>query len=353
MVVAGLFTQLGLRSHERELKEFKEHLTTLFLSILFVLLAADLRIDAMRAEGWTGVATVLLLMFAARPMGVWIATRAEAGISPRERIFLSPVGPRGIIAASLASLAAMRLRAAGIEGAERLEALVFLTIFLTVFLQGLSAPVLAHFLGVITREEGRILVVGANAVARALAGISRNGGRQVLLIDTNPDHAEKAEKEGLRTLVGSAMDPEILDEAMMTDTGAFVACTESSKVKEMTAMPARTEFDLPNVHIAGGKRSTDPRVRAPPPADQAGLPRDDPDGIAVRGSGAGAGPAGGRAGHNGKRPSGGARVVKVPGRRSSDRLHATRAPFAGGPGRPAAGRHPGTLPCSRAGALRS
>src|SRR5690606_40552993 len=103
LVVGNMRTRL-----ERELREFKEQLTVLLVGLLFILLAADVRLAEVTGLGWGGVLTVLLVMFVIRPVGVALCTRGST-LSWRERAFIAWLGPRGIVAAAVASLFAQAL----------------------------------------------------------------------------------------------------------------------------------------------------------------------------------------------------------------------------------------------------
>ncbi|MBI4563590.1 MAG: cation:proton antiporter [Planctomycetes bacterium] len=249
VVAAGMVTQLGLKPHERELRQFKEQLTTLLISVLFVLLAANLRIDAMRREGWEGLATVLIVMVLIRPLNVWLCTR-RAPVTPREKLFLSWTAPRGIVAASVASLAAFKLGAAGIQEGSRVEALVFLTVFLTVIVQGSTAGFVARILGILAKETGRVIIVGANPLARAIGLRYKETGRDVVLVDTNTENCARAQAAGLEAVNGSALDRETLSQARPQEADTFLACTENVQVNEWTAQVARSEVEARQVYVA-------------------------------------------------------------------------------------------------------
>ena len=251
VVVAGLVTQLGMKPHERELRHFKEQLTTLFLSILFILLAANLDIEAMKALGIYGLITVLTVMLVIRPINVFFSTW---GGKPnfREKIFLSWTAPRGIVAASLASLAALKLASHDppIPGGAQVEALVFMTVFMTVMVQGMTAGIFARMLGILAKEEGQVLIMGSNILARKLGKLFRSAGREVTLIDTNPYHCDQAERMGLTAICGSANDREVLRQAGILDVRTFIACTENDEVNELTAQVAHDEFEAKNIFVA-------------------------------------------------------------------------------------------------------
>ncbi len=118
-------------------------LAQLAITVLFPLLAADVSWGELSPLGWGGVVCVFMLMVIVRPISIWIATIGK-DLELKEKVFLAWLAPRGIVTAAVASLFSIRLEQAGILGAGRLQGLVFLTILITVGIQGLSAKPLAN-----------------------------------------------------------------------------------------------------------------------------------------------------------------------------------------------------------------
>lgn len=144
-VVMGIVLKASNLPSESLLRRFNEQLSILANSVLFILLAADLSIASIFALGWGSVLTILVLMMIVRPIDILISTWNQ-GLKWQQQLFLSWVAPRGIVAASLASLFAVSLTKQGINGGDSIKALVFLTIIMTVFFQGLTAPWIASLL---------------------------------------------------------------------------------------------------------------------------------------------------------------------------------------------------------------
>ncbi len=264
VVAAGLTIQHGIRSYERPLREFKEQLTILLLSVLFILLSANLRLDAMKAVGVPGLVTVLILMFVIRPISVFFCTR-KAVPTLKERIFLSWVAPRGIIAASIASLAAIVLARRGYAGeGAQVEALVFLTIFLTVFLQGGTARLFARLLGITTRDVSHIIVVGANPLGVALANGLRAKDREILLVDRNHANIERARAAGFQCIEGDATERAILLEAGIEETDSLLAVTSNTDTNQRIAYLAHHDFDVHHLWVGFNsidQKSFDPLLK--------------------------------------------------------------------------------------------
>ena len=150
-VAAGVM--VGRRSTEEagQLDELIRELAALAITMLFPLLAADVSWAELSPLGWGGVSCVLLLMFVVRPVAVSVAT-IGLPLVWRQKLFMAWLAPRGIVTAAVASLFAIRLEQAGILGAGRLQGLVFLTILMTVGIQGLTAQPLARILGLIAES---------------------------------------------------------------------------------------------------------------------------------------------------------------------------------------------------------
>ena len=126
-------------------------LAQLSITVLFPLLASDVSWGELSPLGWGGIICVLMLMIIVRPISISLATMGGE-LDVKQRVFLSWLAPRGIVTAAVASLFSIRLEQAGVLGAGRLQGLVFLTILMTVGMQGLTARPLANFLNLIDKE---------------------------------------------------------------------------------------------------------------------------------------------------------------------------------------------------------
>lgn len=147
-VAAGVVVGRRPSTQAAQLDELIRELARLAITMLFPLLAADVSWAELSPLGWGGISCVLVLMLLVRPLAVSVATTGLP-LDWRQRLFLGWLAPRGIVTAAVASLFAIRLEQAGVLGAGRLQGLVFLTILMTVGLQGLTAQPLAKVLGLI------------------------------------------------------------------------------------------------------------------------------------------------------------------------------------------------------------
>ena len=245
-VMAGIVLRAFSLPEERLLRRFKGQLTVLCVSVLFILLAADLSIPSVFALGWGSVLTVLVLMLLVRPLSVAICT-IQSDLNWRQKLFVAWIGPKGIVSASVASLFAIVLTQKGINGGDSIKALVFLTIMMTVFIQGLTAKWVAQWLKITTNEATGAVIVGCNPVGRLLGKLFQQEGESVVMIDTDTEACQKAEADNLLVFHSSALNANVLQEAGIESMGSFIALTSNGEVNLVLAQRAQEEFDPPRV----------------------------------------------------------------------------------------------------------
>ncbi|MBR9727240.1 cation:proton antiporter [Shewanella intestini] len=185
-----------------EILAFKETLTVLLISTLFILLAARLDSNAMLDLGWEGLAVLFVVMFIARPLSIWLCG-IGTNLTTNDKWFLSWVAPRGIVAAAISSLFAIKLEALSFKGASSIVPLVFLIIIGTVVIQSLTAGRWAQFLGVKQGSPQGMLIFGATQFSRELAKILQDKDIGVLLADTNWDNIRQARMANLPVYFGN------------------------------------------------------------------------------------------------------------------------------------------------------
>jgi NhaP-type Na+/H+ or K+/H+ antiporter len=230
-----------------EILEFKENLSVLLISLLFLLLAARLDLASLRELGWSAVVVFLAVQFLARPLNVMVSTLGSQ-LSLPERYLLAWIAPRGIVAASIASLFAIRLEQIGFAGARFLVPLTFTIIIGTVLLQSVTRP-LAHWLGVALPEPRGFLVVGANPVARAIGKALVENGIRVLLADISFEEISKAKNEGLETYFGNPVSMHVDRHMNLAGIGRMLALSPNESENIAAAMHYRMEFGRNKVYV--------------------------------------------------------------------------------------------------------
>lgn len=215
-----------------DMKRFKEYITIMLVSVVFVSLTADLDVSSLADIGWRGIALVLAIMLLARPAAIMLAT-VKAGMEFRERLLLSWIAPRGIVAAATAGLMGPRMVDAGYE-ADVLLPLVFAIIFATVFCHGLTINWLAEKLGLASRHRDSVLIVGASPWTIALAETLKSMKVNVLLADSSWHNLRSARLAGIPVFYG-----EILSEF----------AEESLEIAHVRTMLAATSNDAYNALV--------------------------------------------------------------------------------------------------------
>ncbi len=245
-VVAGIVLRASSVPEERLLRRFKGQLTILAVSVLFILLSADLSIASLFALGQGAIFTVAVLMFVVRPINVWLCT-INSGLNWRQKLFVCWISPKGIVSASVASLFAILLTERGINGGDSIKALVFLTIISTVFVQGLTARWVAKLLRVTSNEATGAVIVGCSPMSRLIARLLLERGESVVLIDTDETACLEAEREEIPVFASSALDTDVLEKAGLATAGTFLAMTNNGEVNLVLAQRAAEEFQPPRV----------------------------------------------------------------------------------------------------------
>ena len=228
VTVAGLVVGNIKTAVQRELMEFKEQMTVMLIGMLFVLLAADVRMAEVATLGWGGIFTVLVLVFVVRPINVFVGTAGSA-LNLRQKILLSWIAPRGIVAAAVASLLALQLDQNGLNGSQ-LRAMVFSLIAGTVLLSGLTGGIVAGILGLRRPRNFGWVILSANDVCRALAKTLIREGEEVICIDENPKACRQAEEEGIRVIYGNGLDDRILQRVEIDTRMGSVSLSRNEEV---------------------------------------------------------------------------------------------------------------------------
>ena len=208
VTAAGLVVG-NMKTHvHRELREFEEQMTVLLIGMLFILLAADVRLIEVTELGGGGIITVTILVCVLRPLNVYIGTMGS-NLNLRQKALLSWIAPRGIVAAAVASLFALELEKHGVDGSQ-LRAMVFSLIAVTVLLSGLTGSLAAQFLGLKRPENVGWVILSANHLSRSLAKVLIGSGEEVICIDQNPKACRRAEEEGIKVIYGNGLDEKTL-----------------------------------------------------------------------------------------------------------------------------------------------
>jgi hypothetical protein len=243
--------------------EFNETLRTLFIAGLFILLGARIAPDTLAGLGWKNAAFLLVLVVLVRPLSAVVST-IGSGLGAGERAFIALTAPRGIVAASIASVFSLRLTEQDVDGAQVLVAATFTVIAGTVLLSGVLARPLARRLGLIDDASFRTVILGSNRMARELAGTLASLGSPVTLIGVDRRNLGSARMEGLTTQYGSVVDDETWESARVHTAGVFVAMSSREEINTLAARRAAQVIGRRNVfQLVPGRRRGGRGVPAP------------------------------------------------------------------------------------------
>lgn len=237
VTIAGMTIGNSKTYIQQDLLEFKEQLTVLMIGMLFILLSADVRIEQIIALGIPGLITVAMLIFLIRPLSVFVGTD-KSGLDLNQKLLLSWIAPRGIVAAAVASLFVYELEIHGYDGTP-LRALVFLLIIVTVLLAGLTGGFVAGKLNLRRKSQSGWIILGAHEIARLLSGILKKAGNDIICIDEDPKACLKAENEGLKVFFGNALDDRTLQRAEPDTRKGIIALSGNEEVNYIFSQRAK------------------------------------------------------------------------------------------------------------------
>ncbi|MRS16647.1 sodium:proton antiporter [Enterobacteriaceae bacterium RIT691] len=228
-----------------DIVEFKEELSAILLSALFIILAARLDIQALWAMGWPLLLLLLIVQFVARPLCI-LASTWRSSLHWRDKLMLCWIAPRGIVAAAVSSLFALTLQKNGYKGADQVVTVVFAIIIGTVVLQSLTSSRLARWLGVQQHKPRGVLIVGANTVARTLAKALKKLDIPVQLSDNSWEYYRLARMEGLPTYYGNVWSEHAENFLNLSETRQVIALSPNRHQNALAALHFR--------HIVGENR---------------------------------------------------------------------------------------------------
>lgn len=224
-----------------EIKQFKELITRVMISFLFILLAANLDWNLLIKFSVPVIFLLIAIMFVVRPLVVFLSLGGTR-LTQNSKLFLSLTAPRGIVAASMASLLTIVFARQGSDQATQFEILAYQVIFITVFTQALWSKPLAKILKVSEVEKRGYLVIGAHPLALGIASWLKEKGIKVALIDRDSYDVYLAKKRGLLAFKGDALNEYFLDELPLGGVGNLLALTSNDEVNTLACQLGKRYF---------------------------------------------------------------------------------------------------------------
>ncbi len=252
----------------KKILSFKEDVSIILISVLFILLSSRINISQIEKLGLNSLILFGVVVLLLRPLAVWLSTRSS-GFNWREVVFMSWVGPKGIVAAAVASLFALQLTS-GEKGsvdvvqAELILPLTFLMIVGTVILQGASAKPIAKLLKVEREEPNGFLIAGANENSRFLGKFLKEKGADVILADTSKTNQKEARRLGFEVYEGSILSDNVYEDLDLNTVGSLLAMTSSAEINNLALKYFDEEFGAhKNFRLCSKKEQELPEIDHP------------------------------------------------------------------------------------------
>ncbi len=240
VTVMGIWLANSRQLDMEDILTFKESLSVLIVSVLFIVLAARIDLGLIAATGW-GAYGVLLTIFLARPVMVFVSTW-RSGLKWQEKTLISWIGPRGIVAAAVSSLFALKLKDLGYDQAELLSALTFVVIIVTVLLQSLTSRTLAKKLGIAEDDARGLLLVGANPLAIAIGKVLKEKGFRIMLTSSTWSEVQAARMAGLSSYFGNPVSSHADRHLDLVGYGMLLAVSTRPELNALACVRYGSEF---------------------------------------------------------------------------------------------------------------
>ncbi len=230
-----------------ELKRFKEYITLVLVSGLFVVLTADLDPASIMSMDWRSVALLVTVIFVLRPVTVFAAT-VGADVDRNDRLLAGWIAPRGIVAAAVAGAFADRLLEAGYADATKLLPLVFALILLTVILHGFSLATLARYLGLSAGHSNGVLIVGASPWSVDLASVLHSLKMPVVIADSSWHRTRPARLAGVPIFYGQILSESAEESLSLITMETLLAATDNDAYNALVCTHLGHEFGRNSVY---------------------------------------------------------------------------------------------------------
>ncbi len=247
VTIMGIYLANQKKININHIIEFKENLRTLLISVLFIVLAARLKLTDLNQLTIGSFIFVGVLILVIRPAAVFLSSIGTK-FNWKEKLFLSMMAPRGIVAAAVASVFSIELLRQGVIEGAKLVPEMFLVIVVTISVYGLSAVPLANWLKLSNLNPQGCLILGAHSFAREIASVLKDIGYRILLVDTNRHNITEARMEGFEAHQGSANSKSFLEETEMNGIGKLLALTPNAEVNSLAALHLSGIFGGNNVY---------------------------------------------------------------------------------------------------------
>ena len=230
-----------------DILDFKESLSVLLISCLFIILAARIDFYQFAQIGWQAVSILAILMLVARPLSVFISALGS-DLKFNEKLLISWIGPRGIVAAAVASIFALRLETQGYPEAALMVPLAFIVIIGTVVIQSATSKQIAKWLQVREPPPTGVLIIGAGIVAQAIGKAIQDNGFKVMLTDSNWENIRTARMNGLNTYYGNPISEHAESHLDLVGLGKMLAMSGRENLDTLANLRFKSDFGEKNIY---------------------------------------------------------------------------------------------------------
>jgi NhaP-type Na+/H+ or K+/H+ antiporter len=235
----------------RDIHPFKENVTVLLISGVFVLLSASLDFGVLRQFEWRFIAYLLALLFLVRPATVLLSL-AFSKIPWNERLLVAWIAPRGVVAVAMSGLFALRLDQLGYGDGSILVTLSFSVVVATIVAHGFSIRYVARWLKVMGARKKGLLIVGSTSWSLSLANQLRQLDVPVMIADTSWQRLSVARQAGIATYHGEILAESTEDRLDLAQFQVLVATTDNEAYNALVCSEFAPDIGRDAVYQLGG-----------------------------------------------------------------------------------------------------
>ncbi|NQY80497.1 MAG: sodium:proton antiporter [Candidatus Caenarcaniphilales bacterium] len=229
-----------------ELRKFKESISVFTVSILFILLSANIDFKIIHALNFRHFLFIAAVVLVVRVIAIFIST-IKSDMSWRESLLVGWFGPRGIVAASIAGIIGLRLEEVGFDEAKYILPIVFLVVFATVIIHGISFKYVAKLLGIQIKDGKGLVIVGSSRWATEFAKTLGDLGVKVLIVDSNWYKLKRPRQQGIKVHYGEIVLDIETGQLDLSDYGYLFTATDNNAYNAYVCGSLGEDFGKNNI----------------------------------------------------------------------------------------------------------
>lgn len=252
VTVLGVVLANSRLSNLNEMKRFKETVTIILVSAVFILLTASLNLETLKSFGPQVLGFVIAILFLVRPLAIWIAT-INTGTTWQERVLVAMIAPRGIVAVAIAGLFGSALLDQGIEDGDQILVFTFGVVATTIVLHGFGLPYLARFLNLKSTDTPGVLFIGSTPFTVSMASQLESRNIPCMIVDRNWHRLRRAKSENLKTYYGDALSEDGHHAINLSNWKNVIAATDNDSYNALVCTELAPEVGRQFVFEIGSR----------------------------------------------------------------------------------------------------